>query len=73
MQRSFANETVKLRALWLTSLNDHDDAVQAQLSWQVTSSFTLALSFEKFYGDREGVFGEFRDASRAGIGFEWAP
>lgn len=73
VQRSFANETVKLRTLWLTSLNDQDDAVQAQLSWQVTTSLTLAVSVEQFYGDRTGVFGEFRAASRAGVSFEWAP
>ncbi len=73
VQRSFANETVKLRALWLTSLNQHDDAVQAHLSWQMSNSLTVALSVECFYGDRSGVFGEFRDASRAGLSIEWAP
>jgi hypothetical protein len=73
VQRSFANETFKLRALWLTSLNQHDDALQAHLSWQMSSSLTLALSFERFYGDRTGLFGEFRDASRAGLSIEWAP
>jgi hypothetical protein len=73
MQRSFSNETIKVRALWLTSLNDHDDAVQAQLSWQMTGSLTIAVAFECFYGDRDGVFGQFRDASRVGLSLEWTP
>jgi hypothetical protein len=73
VQRSFANEALRFRALWLTSLNQHDDAVQAHLSWQMSSSWTIALSFERFYGDPRGLFGEFRDASRAGLSIEWAP
>ena len=72
LQRTFHNETIKFRTLWLHSLNRDDGGFQARLSWQATQNTTLGLSIERFYGDRRGLFGEFRDASRAGIDVQWA-
>ncbi len=71
MQRSWRNESVRLRALWLRSLDRDDGAVQARLSWQTTADLSIGLSLERFYGDRSGLFGEFRDASRAGLDVQW--
>jgi len=39
----------------------------------MSSSWTIALSFERFYEDPGGLFGQFRDASRAGLSVEWEP
>lgn len=71
LQRSWRNESVRLRALWLRSLDRDDGAVQARLSWQATADLSLGLSLERFYGNRNGLFGEFRDASRAGLDVQW--
>jgi hypothetical protein len=71
VQRLFRNDSIKFRALWLHSLNRDDGGVQARLSWQYGTSLTLGLSLERFYGDRRGLFGEFRDASRAGMDVQW--
>jgi hypothetical protein len=67
MQRSWRNESVRVRALWLRSLDRDDGAIQTRLSWQATADLSIGLSLERFYGDRGGLFGEFRDASRAGL------
>jgi hypothetical protein len=67
MQRSWRNESVRVRALWLRSLDRDDGAIQTRLSWQATADLSMGLSLERFYGDRGGLFGEFRDASRAGL------
>jgi hypothetical protein len=72
VQRSFRNETLRLRALWLSSRNRNDGGVQARLSWQATDNLIVGVSLETFYGDRDGLFGEFRDASRAGIDLQWS-
>lgn len=72
VQRSFRNDSWKLRALWLSSLTRDDGGVQARLSWQASANISVGISMEKFYGDRDGLFGEFRDASRAGIDFQWS-
>jgi len=71
-QRSWRNESVRLRALWLRSLDRDDGAVQARISWQAMQSLSIGLSIERFYGDPTGLFGEFRDASRAGIDLQWS-
>lgn len=71
-QRSWRNESVRLRALWLRSLDRDDGALQARISWQATQSLSIGLSIERFYGERSGLFGEFRDASRAGVDLQWS-
>jgi hypothetical protein len=72
MQRSFRNDSVRMRALWLRSLNRDDGAIQARLSWQMSANLAIAVSMERFYGVRQGLFGEFRDASRAGVELQWS-
>jgi hypothetical protein len=71
IQRSWSNESVRLRALWLRSLDRDDGAIQARLSWQAGANVSIGMSLERFYGDRLGLFGEFRDASRAGLDVQW--
>jgi hypothetical protein len=72
VQRAFRNDSVRLRALWLRSLNRGDGGVQARVSWQAGANLSIGLSLEKFYGDPRGLFGEFRDASRAGLDLQWS-
>jgi hypothetical protein len=71
IQRSWRNESVRLRALWLRSLDRDDGALQGRLSWQAGANLSIGLSVERFYGDPAGLFGEFRAASRAGIDVQW--
>jgi hypothetical protein len=72
VQMTFRNEALKFRTLWLHSLNRNDGGMQSRLSWQAAENLTLGFSVERFYGDRRGLFGEFRDASRAGIDVQWS-
>lgn len=72
VQRSFRNESIRLRALWLRGLNRDDGGVQARLSWQASANLSIGISLERFYGVRTGLFGEFRDASRAGLDLQWS-
>ena len=53
IQRSWRNESVRLRALWLRSLDRDDGAIQARLSWQAAADLSIGLSLERFYGDRD--------------------
>jgi hypothetical protein len=71
VQRMFRNDSVKVRALWLRSMNRGDGGVQARLSWQMSENLAIGVSLEQFYGDRRGLFGEFRDASRVGVDVVW--
>ncbi len=72
IQRSWRNESVRMRALWLRSFDRSDGAIQARLSWQPSAHLSIGLSIERFYGEPTGLFGEFRDASRAGVDVQWS-
>ena len=72
LEQRFANDSFVLRALCLKSLNRGDGAVQAQVDWRTRSNFTVRLVIERFYGDPNGIFGEFREASRARVNVEFA-
>ena len=72
LQRAWRNDSVRLRALWLRSLDRGDGAVQARLSWQAGANISIGVSVERFYGDPKGLFGEFGAASRAGIDMQWS-
>ncbi len=71
IQRSWRNESVRLRALWLRSLDRDDGAIQARMSWQASANLAIGVSVERFYGDPAGLFGELSEASRAGIDVQW--
>lgn len=70
VQHEALNQSVRLRALWLHGLDRGDRALQAQLSWRVRSDAVVSIGIEHFGGDRDGLFGQFRDASRATLGLE---
>jgi hypothetical protein len=72
VQRAWRNDSIRVRALWLRSLDRDDGAVQARLSWQATANLSVGMSVERFYGDPAGLFGEFRGASRAGVDVQWS-
>jgi hypothetical protein len=71
MQRSWRNDSFRWRALWLRSVDRDDGAIQARISWQASANLAIGMSVERFYGQRTGLFGEFRDASRAGLDVQW--
>ena len=69
-QRSFAHDTWILDALSLYSLNHHDSLTQLKLKYLWQSNLELWGGADIFLGDRDGVFGQFRDQSRVLLGFE---
>lgn len=71
LQRKFANDSLTIRALGLYSINRRDSGVQAKLSWALGTHWAIAASVDSYNGDREGLFGEFRNASRWGLHLEW--
>jgi hypothetical protein len=71
LQRDFANDVVRLRLMALRSLDRGDGSVQMQFAWQLRSQVRATLGVDVFYGDRDGLYGQFDRASRALLGFEW--
>lgn len=67
---SFMNETLKLRFLNLYSVDHDDGLLRPKLTYNLLSNLDVILSLDKFYGDSDGVYGQFDENDRVSIGFE---
>jgi len=70
VEKEFLNDRLTASLLAIQSLNDGDGVVQADLEYEYRSNVILKLGFDVFYGDRDGLFGEFDDADRVTFGVE---
>jgi hypothetical protein len=63
-QRGFLQDTFKFRSEVLASLSDGDGAVRVALDWQHSDPLLLSLGADWLFGTRDGLFGQYRDASQ---------
>jgi len=63
-QRGFMQDIFKLRSEILTSLSDGDGVVRSALDWQVSDPMRLTIGGDWLFGSRDGLFGQYRDASQ---------
>jgi Protein of unknown function (DUF1302)/AMIN domain len=70
-QQAFANETWQLRVLGLYSLDDEDTLLQLKLKYWLLGNLELWVGGDFFNGTQRGTFGQFNEASRALLGFEY--
>lgn len=70
-QQTFNNEIITVDLLALHSFNDKEGSVQLTLSYQWQSDITLWLGSDIFYGDQNGLFGQFSNNDRLTIGWQW--
>lgn len=68
VERNFMNETLKLSLLIIQGLNLGDGVAQAELDYQLTSNVNLTLGADIFYGDEDGLYGQFRNRDRVTFG-----
>ena len=71
LQKPFANETWKASAELLGSLSDGDGTFRPAVTWQVSDRFRLQGGADIVWGDRAGLFGQFRDADRVWMKLSW--
>jgi hypothetical protein len=64
MQRGFRNDTVFASTELMTSLSDGDGAFRPELSWQANDQVRFSAGADLIFGRKEGLFGQFQDASR---------
>jgi hypothetical protein len=70
-RRQFRHETLTVEAIWLHGLNDGDGLVRPRVEYALRDDLQIWLGADVFYGTRNGLFGEFDEADRIVIGFEW--
>ncbi len=67
-ERNFMNETLKLSLLVIQGLNLGDGVAQTELDYQLSSNVNLTLGADIFYGDEDGLYGQFRKRDRVTFG-----
>lgn len=70
VQRDFMNEALRAEALWIHSVNDGDGVVQLSLNYEWRSNIRFKAGADIFYGQKEGLFGQFRETDRVMVGIE---
>jgi len=70
-ETKFMNDTLTLSWLNLYSLDHHDGLFRPKISYNLISNLDLTLGVDRFYGQSEGLFGQFDQTDRINIGFEW--
>ena len=66
-RRAFNNDVTELRVELIHSWSDGDSFARLKLNHQYTDAVTIGLKSDLFRGDKQGIFGQFRDKSRVGL------
>ncbi|AJQ96793.1 DUF1302 family protein [Gynuella sunshinyii] len=72
IRRNFWNQTLELEAFGIQSLNDMDRLVQLKGKYLFPGNISVHLGADLFFGDEDGLFGQFRDSSRILAGFSYS-
>ena len=72
LKRSFINETWDLEILALHGFDQQDGSVQSKLRYMLESDLSLWLGSDTFYGNKDGLFGQFNNKDRILFGAEWS-
>jgi len=70
VRRDFMNDAVQAEALLIQSLNYSDGVLQASLNYEWRTNVRLKVGADLFYGNSQGVFGQFDQNDRVSIGVE---
>ena len=70
VRRDFMNDSLQAEALLIQSLNQRDGVLQASLQYEWRTNIRLKLGADIFYGNSQGLFGQFDQNDRISMGFE---
>ncbi|MEE9352487.1 MAG: DUF1302 family protein, partial [Thiotrichaceae bacterium] len=69
-RRMFRNDTLEAEILWLANTHDGDGLIRPKLSYDIKDDVKAWIGADIFYGDIEGLFGQFGDKDRVLLGLE---
>jgi len=70
LRGDFMNEAVQAEALLIHSLSQDDGVLQGSVSYEWRSNIRFKLGVDIFYGDAQGLFGQFQKSDRVSISAE---
>lgn len=68
--RNFSYETVKVSARWYRSQKLGDEMMSVAIRYLPSDSTRLGLTYDRFSGNPDGVFGQFADKDRIALSLE---
>ncbi len=71
IRRDFMNDSLQAEALLIQSLNQSDGALQASLNYEWRTNIRLKIGADIFYGNSQGLFGQFKEQDRISMGIEF--
>lgn len=69
-EKEFLNDTLKAEVLILQNLNDGDGLVRPKITYEWKDDLKTWVGVDYFYGDKQGLFGQFNDNDRVIFGIE---
>lgn len=70
-KRSFQNDAWDIELLDLYGLDRNDSVIQLTVNYFFQSNIKLNAGIEIFHGNKQGLFGQFRDNDRLVFGIQW--
>jgi hypothetical protein len=70
-RRQLLHEKLTLDTIWIQNLNDGDGLIRPRARYELHDDVQVWLGFDVFYGKSDGLYGQFDDADRVVLGFEW--
>ena len=71
LRRDFMNEVLQAEVLAIQSLNLGDGVIQISIEYEWRSNIRLKVGADVFYGDLQGLFGQFDKQDRISLGIEF--
>jgi len=67
-RRMFWNDTLTTEVLWIVNTHDGDGLIRPKLSYDLDDNLEVWLGLDVFYGNHQGLFGQFADNDRVLLG-----
>ena len=64
LQKRLLQDTLTVRTEWIGSLVDGDGALRPSLDWAINDTLRFGAGIDWLYGERDELFGQFRDQRR---------
>lgn len=71
LSRDLMNDSLNAELLWVHNYNHGDGYIRPQFSYWMNSSVQLLLESSIFYGNKNQLFGQFKDRNRISFGMMW--
>jgi Protein of unknown function (DUF1302) len=70
-RHQFWNDTLSLQVMWLQSVSDGDGLLRPRATYALRENLDVWVGLDWFYGNADGLFGQFDGRDRVVVGFEW--